>query len=171
MPTPERGSPARSSTTSGPCDAWPSTCSESPRWPTPSRARRSRRSTPTCRRSPTATPDGWGRACSGSPSATRSTPSASTTSHGHGPRGRGFGLRRPLRFLIERLGLDDVQAAEVQRAFEDLRLEREQADLDRRRGQAKLADLLESDTLDEAAIEAAAEPRHSAATREKEAVV
>lgn len=91
--------------------------------------------------------------------------------HGHGPRGRGFGLRRPLRFLIERLGLDATQAAEVQRAFEDLRLEREQADLDRRRGQAKLADLLESDTLDDAAVEAAAESRITAAKREKEAVV
>lgn len=80
-------------------------------------------------------------------------------------------MRRPLRFLIERLGLDATQAAAIQRAFEDLRLEREQADLDRRRSQARLADLLEGEALDEAAVEAAAETRLAAARREKDAVV
>ncbi len=89
---------------------------------------------------------------------------------GGGP-GRGFGMRRPLRFLIERLGLDPAQANEVQRAFEDLRLEREQADLDRRKGQARLADLLEADAPDAAALEAAAEVRVAAAKREKDAIV
>jgi Spy/CpxP family protein refolding chaperone len=80
-------------------------------------------------------------------------------------------MRRPLRFLIEHLGLDEAQANEIQRAFEDLRLEREQADLDRRKAQAKLADLLESATLDAAAVDQAAEVRVAAAKREKDALV
>ena len=84
---------------------------------------------------------------------------------------RGFGMQRPVRFLIEHLGLDETQANEISRAFEDLRLEREQADLDRRKAQAKVADLLEGDPLDKTAVEAAADIRLAAAKRERDAVV
>lgn len=112
----------------------------------------------------------WNRGPFGPPHAFRGPHHGHGHGHGHGP-GRGMGMRRPLRFLIERLGLDASQASEIQRAFEDLRLEREQADLDRRRSQARLADLLEGEVLDEAAVETAAEGRVAAAKREKDAIV
>ncbi|MBX2799936.1 MAG: Spy/CpxP family protein refolding chaperone [Myxococcales bacterium] len=90
--------------------------------------------------------------------------------HGGG-RGRGFGMRRPLRFLIDRLSLDEAQTAEVARILEDLRLEREQADLDRRRARATLADLIAADTLDAAALKLAAEVRVTAAGSERDAAI
>ncbi len=96
--------------------------------------------------------------------------------HAHrGPRGmhgkRRGGPRRPLRILIERLGLDDAQTAEVARILGDLRLEREQADLDRRRGSSALADLIAADVLDTTALASAAEVRVTAAARQRDAVV
>ena len=91
---------------------------------------------------------------------------------GHGARGgRGMGMRRPLRFLISRLDLDDDQAAKASKILDDLRLERQQADLDRRRAQAAIADLFAADTLDTAALQQAAEVRVTAATRERDAGV
>ena len=94
-------------------------------------------------------------------------------SRGHGPRsaGRGLGMRRPLRFLAERLELDEHQMAELSKVLENLRLEREQADLDRRKAQAKIADLLEGDSLDEAALTEAAAGRVQAAERERNAAI
>ncbi|MEQ1504139.1 MAG: Spy/CpxP family protein refolding chaperone [Myxococcota bacterium] len=100
--------------------------------------------------------------------------------HGHGrafhrgpmgPHGPGGGVRRPLRFLIDRLDLDDAQAAALSKVFDTLRLEREQAALDGRRTQSRLADALEADAFDRGAVEAAAEARVTAATRERDAVV
>lgn len=95
--------------------------------------------------------------------------------HAHGPHGRGpgggFGMRRPLRFLVEHLGLDDAQASELSRVIDELRLEREQAALDGRRAQGRLADLLEGDPLDVPAVEAAADGRLAAAKRERDAIV
>jgi Spy/CpxP family protein refolding chaperone len=87
---------------------------------------------------------------------------------GPGPGGR-LGVRRPLRFLIERLGLDEAQANELSRALDDLRLEREQAALDVRRAVSRVADLLDGDVLDVAAVAAAAELRVAAARREADA--
>ena len=81
------------------------------------------------------------------------------------------GMRRPLRFLIERLSLDDAQAATVSRAIDDLRLEREQAALDQRRAGAKIADLLDADPLDAQKLAAAADARVQAAQRERDALV
>lgn len=92
--------------------------------------------------------------------------------HRHGHHGRGhFGARRPLRFLIERLGLDDGQSAELSRILSDLRLDREQAELDRKRAQHDLADQLAADTLDPTRLRAAAEVRVTAAGRERDATV
>lgn len=88
----------------------------------------------------------------------------------HHHRG-GRGPRRPLRFLIERLGLDEAQTAQVAKILGDLRLEREQADLDRRRASSSMADLIAEDTLDAAALASAAEVRVTAAARERDAVV
>ncbi len=93
--------------------------------------------------------------------------------HRHGPgggKGR-FGARRPLRLLIERLQLDDTQAAELARILSDLRLEREQAELDRKRARGGIADQLEADTLDLDELRKAAEVRVHAAGRERDAAV
>lgn len=94
-------------------------------------------------------------------------------SRGHGPhRGRrGFGMRRPLRFLIERLDLSDEQAQQIGRILEIRRLEREQADLDRRKAQARMADLFEADTLDGGALGSAAQERVAASERERDATI
>jgi hypothetical protein len=90
----------------------------------------------------------------------------------HGPRGGGgMGMRRPLRFLIERLGLDDAQAATLSRVLDTLRLEREQAQLDLRKARSRVADLFEADTLDATALGEAADTRVVAARREKDALV
>lgn len=82
-----------------------------------------------------------------------------------------MGARRPLRFLIDRLSLDDAQAADLARILSDLRLEREQADLDRKKAQGALADQLEADNLDANAVRQAAEVRVQAAGRERDAAV
>lgn len=92
--------------------------------------------------------------------------------HRRGPGGKGrFGARRPLRFLIERLSLDDSQASELSKILTDLRLEREQAELDRKRARGSLADQLESDQLDGQKLREAAEVRVQAAGRERDATV
>lgn len=85
--------------------------------------------------------------------------------------GGGGAMRRPLRFLIERLGLDDAQAAALSKALDALRLEREQAQLDARRARSNLADQFEGDTLDPAKLAEAAEVRVQGAQRERDAIV
>src|SRR6476620_10523637 len=74
--------------------------------------------------------------------------------HGHGPgpqgwgdesMGRGFGeeggfgVRRPLRFLAYKLGLDEKQVAELARVLDDLKTERAQVAVDDRRTLADFA--------------------------------
>lgn len=98
-------------------------------------------------------------------------PWATRFHRGGGPRGQGHGMRRPLRFLIGQLDLDDAQAAAVSKALDDLRLEREQAALDRRRASSRIADLVAADTIDRGALEAAADVRVQAAQRARDAVV
>ncbi|MEZ4237306.1 MAG: periplasmic heavy metal sensor [Myxococcota bacterium] len=90
---------------------------------------------------------------------------------GRGAGGGGLGMRRPLRFLVDQLDLSDAQANAVSKALDDLRLEREQAALDRRRASSKIADLVTADTLDAAALGQAAEVRVAAAQRARDAVV
>ena len=81
-----------------------------------------------------------------------------------GPFGAGaFGVRRPLRFLAMRLGLDEQQTREVARILDDLKTERAQASVDHRRMSAALADVLTADTFDAgAAAEAGTTRLHSA---------
>src|SRR5262249_58146174 len=56
--------------------------------------------------------------------------------------GAGFGVRRPLRFLAHRLRLDDKQVAELARILDELKTERAQAEVDRRRTLSAFADAL-----------------------------
>jgi Spy/CpxP family protein refolding chaperone len=62
--------------------------------------------------------------------------------------GGGFGVRRPLRFLVHKLELDERQTAELARILDDLKTERAQAEVDRRRTLSAFADALAADTFD-----------------------
>lgn len=57
-----------------------------------------------------------------------------------GTRHGGFGVRRPLRYLSYHLNLDEAQRRKLAASFERVKLEREQANLDRKRVDASLAD-------------------------------
>ncbi|AUX41187.1 uncharacterized protein SOCE26_025970 [Sorangium cellulosum] len=85
--------------------------------------------------------------------------------------GWSFGVRRPLRFLAEKLGLNDKQVAELARLMDDLKTERAQAAVDNRRVTAAFADALAGETFDEARVAEAAAARIRSAERLREAVV
>ncbi len=85
--------------------------------------------------------------------------------------GGGFGVRRPLRFLAHQLGLDERQVADLARILDDLKTERAQAEVDRRRTIAALADALAGDTFDAAKAAEAGELRVQSAARLRDAVI
>jgi Spy/CpxP family protein refolding chaperone len=85
--------------------------------------------------------------------------------------GGGFGVRRPLRFLAHQLGLDEHQVAELARVLDDLKTERAQAEVDRRRTVAALADALGGDTFDAAKAAEGGELRVKSAERLRDAVL
>src|SRR5262245_64158470 len=62
----------------------------------------------------------------------------------------GFGVRRPLRFLAHRLDLDERQVAELARILDELKTERAQAEVDRRRTLTAFADAVSGDAFDAA---------------------
>ena len=82
-----------------------------------------------------------------------------------------FGVRRPLRFLAHRLDLDERQVAELARILDELKTERAQAEVDRRRTVAALADALGSDTFDAAKAAEGGELRVQSAQRLRDAVL
>ena len=82
-----------------------------------------------------------------------------------------FGVRRPLRFLALRLGLDERQVREVARILDDLKTERAQASVDHRRMSAALADVLVADTFDAGAAAEAGTTRLHSAERMRQATV
>jgi hypothetical protein len=65
--------------------------------------------------------------------------------------GSNFGVRRPLRYLAHRLDLDDSQTRRMASVLNQLKTEREQAELDEKRTVAAMANLLAdgTPTLDE----------------------
>ncbi|GAC1549934.1 MAG: hypothetical protein NVS2B9_16380 [Myxococcales bacterium] len=73
-----------------------------------------------------------------------------------GPRGGGgddfgggsFGVRRPLRFLAFKLGLNEAQVGELARILDELKTERAQAAVDDRRTTAAFADAVAGDAYD-----------------------
>jgi Spy/CpxP family protein refolding chaperone len=89
----------------------------------------------------------------------------------HGEYGAPFGVRRPLRFLAERLDLTDKQVAELARLMNDLKTERAQAAVDDRRTTAAFADALAGATFDEAKVAEATAARVRSAERLRDAVV
>lgn len=75
----------------------------------------------------------------------------------------GFGVRRPIRFLSERLDLSEKQVSELARIVEQIRIERAQAAVDLRRAAGELAAALESGDFTMDAAESAGQRRVEAA--------
>jgi Spy/CpxP family protein refolding chaperone len=84
--------------------------------------------------------------------------------------GAGFGVRRPLRFLAHRLDLDDKQVPEFARILDELKTERAQAEVDRRRTLSAFADALAGDAFDAAKADEAGTLRTQSAERVRQAV-
>jgi len=85
--------------------------------------------------------------------------------------GGGLGVRRPLRFLVHKLGLEEPQIAELARILNELKTERAQAEVDRRRTLASLADALGRDTFDAARAAEGGDLRVQSAERLRHAVL
>src|SRR5262245_62018159 len=61
-----------------------------------------------------------------------------------------FGVRRPLRFLAYKLELDERQVGELARILDELKTERAQAEVDRRRTVSAFADAVAGSAFDQA---------------------
>jgi Spy/CpxP family protein refolding chaperone len=84
--------------------------------------------------------------------------------------GGSFGVRRPLRFLAHKLELDERQVAEVARILDELKTERAQAEVDRRRSLTAFADALTGDAFDAGKAAEGGELRVQSAQRLRDAV-
>src|SRR5499427_7630328 len=87
------------------------------------------------------------------------------------PLGGGFGVRRPLRFLAHKLDLDERQIGELARILDELKTERAQAEVDRRRTLSAFADALTGETFDAARAGEGGELRVQSAERLRDAVL
>ncbi len=85
--------------------------------------------------------------------------------------GAGFGVRRPLRFMAQRLELREEQVEQLAAILDGLKTERAQAAVDHRRSVGQFADAMSSETFDEQAADAAAHARVKSAEQLKAAVV
>lgn len=84
---------------------------------------------------------------------------------GAGFGGGPFGVRRPLRFLAWKLGLDEAQVAELATVLNELKTERAQHEVDDRRSVTLLADAMAGETYDAAKADEAAKLRDQSAQR------
>ena len=84
--------------------------------------------------------------------------------------GGAFGVRRPLRFLAYKLELDERQVSELAKILDELKTERAQAEVDRRRSLSAFADAVAGDTFDDARAKQAAGQRVATAERLRDAV-
>ena len=85
--------------------------------------------------------------------------------------GGGLGVRRPLRFLVHKLDLDEKQVTELARILNELKTERAQAEVDHRRTVAAFADALSGDTFDAAKAAEGGDLRVKSAERLRDAVL
>jgi Spy/CpxP family protein refolding chaperone len=92
-------------------------------------------------------------------------------SEGDSGGGGPFGVRRPLRFLFHKLGLDEKQVAELARILNELKTERAQAAVDYRRTTAAFADAIADDTFDAAKAASIAGERVKSAERVRDALL
>ena len=81
-----------------------------------------------------------------------------------------FGVRRPLRFLAYKLELDEKQVTELARILDELKTERAQGEVDRRRSLSAFADAVGGPTFDGARAKEAAQLRVATAERLRDAV-
>ena len=81
-----------------------------------------------------------------------------------------FGVRRPLRFLAYKLDLDERQVAALAAVLDELKTERAQAEVDRRRTLTAFADAVGGATFDDAKAGQAAALRVASAERLRDAV-
>jgi hypothetical protein len=107
---------------------------------------------------------GWG----GGPGGHGGAPSGGDDGDGFG--GGAFGVRRPLRFLAYKLELDERQVAELARVLDELKIERAQGEVDRRRSLTAFADALGAEAFDEARAKEAGALRVATAERLRDAV-
>lgn len=101
--------------------------------------------------------------------------------HGHGDGfpdwdggdggGGSFGVRRPLRFLANKLELNEKQVDELAKVLSDLKTERAQVALDHRRTTSGFADAMSEDAFDAAKVEAIANERVKSQERLRGALV
>jgi Spy/CpxP family protein refolding chaperone len=89
---------------------------------------------------------------------------------GDGFGGGAFGVRRPLRFLAYKLELDERQVAELARVLDELKVERAQGEVDRRRSLTAFADAIGAESFDEARAKEAGALRVATAERLRDAV-
>jgi Spy/CpxP family protein refolding chaperone len=90
---------------------------------------------------------------------------------GFGGGGGGLGVRRPLRFLVHKLGLDEPQITELARILNELKTERAQAEVDHRRTVAAFADAVAGDAFDTAKAGEGGDLRVKSAERLRDAVL
>lgn len=82
-----------------------------------------------------------------------------------------FGVRRPLRFLANKLELSEAQMADLARIIDELKTERAQADVDHRRTVAAFADAVEGATFGADRAREGGDLRVKSAERVREAVI
>jgi Spy/CpxP family protein refolding chaperone len=82
-----------------------------------------------------------------------------------------FGVRRPLRFLAHKLGLDEDQIRQVAQILDELKTERAQAAVDSRRTLTAFADAVAGESFDEAKAASGAALRVDGAERLKTVVL
>src|SRR5262249_534271 len=85
--------------------------------------------------------------------------------------GGGFGVRRPLRFLAHKLGLDERQISSLARILDELKTERAQAAVDHPRTVAAFADALTGAEFDSAKAGQGADLRLKSADQLRGAVL
>jgi Spy/CpxP family protein refolding chaperone len=84
--------------------------------------------------------------------------------------GGAFGVRRPLRFLAYKLGLEEAQVAELAKILDELKTERAQAAVDHRRAISAFADAIEGEVFNDERARAGATVRAESAERLRAAV-
>ena len=82
-----------------------------------------------------------------------------------------FGVRRPLRFLANKLELSEAQIAELARIIDELKTERAQADVDHRRTVAAFADAVEGAAFGADRAREGGDLRVKSSERVREAVI
>src|SRR2546426_9050064 len=82
----------------------------------------------------------------------------------------GFGVRRPLRFLAFKLGLDESQVAELAKILDELKTERAQAAVDDRRALTAFAEAVQGESFEEEKSKSAASLRVKSAENLQAAV-